>query len=62
MADGIESYPEYLARKGDPRDATPDVAAVVESYPDMLARKAAGADGKQVKGVEDKSVKAAGSK
>ncbi len=65
MADtpGIESYPDYLARKGDPRDAGPDgPVVVVESYPDYLARKAAEAEGKQVKGkdVEDKAVKAGG--
>ncbi len=64
MADtpGIESYPEYLARKGDPRDAAADVTVVVESYPDYLARKAAGAEPKQVKGkdTEDKAVKASG--
>jgi hypothetical protein len=43
MADQIESWPEYLARKaaaGEPvgSDAEP---AVVESWPEYLARKAA---------------------
>lgn len=57
---GIETYPEYLERKGDPRDAAPPAEAVLESYPDYLARKAKeaeAADGKKAKGVEDKSVK-----
>lgn len=59
---GIESYPEYLKRKGDPRDAAADVPVVVESYPDYLARKAKeeSTDGKKAKGVEDKAVKAGG--
>lgn len=56
---GIESYPDYLARKGDPRDAAPEAPAALESYPDYLARKAAEAetDGKQVKAPENKAVK-----
>lgn len=60
---GIEPYPEYLARKGDP--AKRETTIITESYPDYLARKAAEADapepepeGKKAKGVEDKAVKA----
>ena len=57
---GIETYPEYLKRKGDPRDAAPEAASVVEPYPEYLARKAKEAEGKKAKGVEDKAVKAGG--